>query len=291
MTDWRPEIVNVHGGEPLKYVVAAGLGRSFRLLYRKIGAAPSLSRRPVRRAVYATLMRRADVVVAVAECVRREALEVFGLPEHRVVTIPNAVEAGRVLPAPGREDARRSLAVPAEAPIALFLGALSEEKGPLDFVEVAGRLVRHRPDVLLLMAGDGPKRTEVETAVRERGLGGTVRILGSRADVGTLLSACDVVAITSRTEGMPGAIIEAGLAARPVLGYAVGGVPEVVVHGETGLLTTPRDEEGLSRALLVMFEDDELRDRMGEAARVRCLQCFEIQAVASRYLDLYRRLA
>ena len=289
--DWSPQIVNVHGGEPLKYVVLAGLGRSFGLLYRKIGAAPNLSPRSVRRAAHAALMRRADVVVAVADCIRCEAIEVFGLSEHRVVTIPNAVEAARVFPASSREEARRTLGVLADAPVVLFLGALSEEKAPLDFIEVADRLVLHRPDVLLLMAGNGPKRAEVETAVRDRGLGGTVRILGSRADVATLLSACDVVAITSRTEGMPGAVIEAGLAARPVVGYAVGGVPEVVVDGQTGLLTPPMDVESLTRALLVMFENDELRDRMGEAARERCLRSFEMRAVAPCYLDLYRQLS
>jgi len=288
---WSPQVVNVHGGEPLKYAVLAGAGRSCRLVYRKIGAAPALTPRSPRRAAHAALMRRADVVVAVAESVRREAIEVFGLPAHRVVTIPNAVAAARILPAPRREDARRALAIPIDAPLVLFLGALSEEKAPLDLIEVADRVRRHRPDALLLMAGDGPLRAEVEAAVLRRGLQRSVRILGSRADVSTLLSACDVVALTSRTEGMPGVVIEAGLAGRPTVGYAVGGVPEVVVDGETGLLSPPGDIQGVTRALLDVFESAELRDRVGAAARERCLRSFEIRAIVPRYLDVYRRLS
>jgi glycosyltransferase involved in cell wall biosynthesis len=287
---WSPGVVHVHGGEPLKYATLACAGGSFGLLYRKIGAAPTLTRRSVRWAGHAALLRRADIVVAVAECVRREALEVFGLPEHRVVTIPNAVDAARLTPAPGRDEARRALQIPTGADVVLFLGSLSEEKAPLDIVEIAHRVRRQRPEVLLLMAGDGPMRAAVQGAVVDRGLERNVRILGSRADVSTLLSACDVVGLTSRTEGMPGVVIEAGLACRPVVGYAVGGVPEVVVHGATGLLTVPGELEGVSRALRDLFESTALRDQMGAAARERCLGSFEMGTVAPRYLDLYQHL-
>jgi glycosyltransferase involved in cell wall biosynthesis len=181
--------------------------------------------------------------------------------------------------------------VPVDVPVLLFAGALADEKAPLDLVDVVDRMRSRRPDVVLLMAGDGPLRADIEAVVGARGLGSSIRILGSRPDVPLLLSACDVVALSSRTEGMPGVVIEAGLAARPVVAYAVGGVVEVVVDGETGLLTPPRDLEGMTRGLLRIVADTDLRGRMGAAARERCLRSFEIGGVARRYLDLYRQLA
>ncbi|MGH2747967.1 MAG: glycosyltransferase, partial [Actinomycetota bacterium] len=141
------------------------------------------------------------------------------------------------------------------------------------------------------VAGEGPLRGELETEVARRGIEDRVRILGSRADVGDLLAASDVVILASATEGMPGCLIEAGMAGIAAAAYAVGAAAEVVHSGTTGLVVAPGDQDALTRAVLALLRDDGLRDAMGKAARARCLERFDTRHIALRYVDLYRQLA
>lgn len=288
--EWKPDVVQAHGGEPLKYVVPAAVGSRARIVYRRIGEAPMLSGQSARRAAHAALARRADLIVAVADSVRRECQSLLQVLPDRLVTIPNAVDRRRIRPSVGRESARRSLGISSSAPVSLFLGALSEEKGPLDQIQVAAQILRTRPDAVHLMAGDGSLRTELEGLAQRKGLDGGIRFLGMREDVSDLLASCDVVVMSSRTEGMPAVVIEGGMAGRPVTSYAVGGIQEVVVDGKTGILVAPSDHRRLADAVIRLFGDAGLRGRLGRAARERCLARFDIRTVAPRYLHVYEDL-
>lgn len=285
--EWKPDVVQAHGGEPLKYVVPATTGSQARVVYRRIGEAPMLAARPAQRAGHAALARRAHRIVTVAESLQREVVSLLGVSPARVVTIPNAVDPRRVRPSVGRESARRSLGISESAPVSLFLGALSEEKGPRDQVDVAARVLRERSDAVHLMVGEGSLRGDLERVAYSRSLNGHLRFLGSREDVSDLLALCDVLVTSSRTEGMPAVIIEAGMAGRPVTGYDVGGIGEVVVDGETGILVEPSDRAGLAEAVIRLFRDADLRATLGSAARARCEANFDIRTVAPRYLQVY----
>jgi len=288
---WDPDIVQAHGGEALKYAVPAAGGTRAQVIYRRIGSTPrSLARGP-RRRLYRRLMGRAARVVAVAEAVREETMEVFGLPAGKVVTIPNAVDAVRLAATRGRGEARRALGLPADAEVVLSLGALTWEKDPLGHVRVAGQVLAERPRAWHLVVGNGPLRGAVEAAVGGNGAGARVRLLPARDDVGDLLAASDVLLFASCSEGMPATVIEAGMAGLPVAGYAVAGVSEVVESGTTGLLAPPGDVERLRAHLAGLLADAGRRQALGAAARERCLARFDIAAVAPRYLDLYRAVA
>jgi L-malate glycosyltransferase len=287
---WEPDVVQAHGGEPLKYVVPAAVGLPPHVVYRRIGEAPMLRARPARRAGHAALARRAHRIVTVAESLRRDVVALRGVSPWRVVTIPNAIDPGRVRPSVGRKDARRSLGISESAPVSLYIGALSEEKGPRDQIEVVAWILREQPDGIHLMVGEGSLRAELERLAQRRGLNGHLRFLGSREDVSDLLALCDVLVTSSRTEGMPAVVIEAGMAGRPVTGYNVGGIGEVVVDGETGILLEPSDRAGLAEAVIRLFRDADLRATLGSAARVRCNANFDIRTVAPRYLQVYESL-
>lgn len=284
---WRPEVVQAHGGEALKYCVPATAGRRTLVVYRRWGSSAAQG---TRRLVYGWLMRRADRVVAVADVIRRETVELFGVAPRRIVTIPNARDAERLRPTKGRDEMRRSLGVLPEATVVLSVGALTWEKDPLAQVELVDRILREEAGTVHLMAGDGPLRPKVEAAIGRRGLGGRVLLLGVRDDVPELLAASDVLVLTSRSEGLPGIAIEAGMVGLPVAAYAVGGVPEVVLDGTTGFLAPPGDLETLSKGILRFLRDSEARNAMGRAARDRCLSQFEIGAIAPRYFELYEGL-
>jgi glycosyltransferase involved in cell wall biosynthesis len=289
LRDWRPDVVQAHGGEPLKYLaLAAGL-RPPPIVYRRIGSVSWLSSRP-RRVLYGRLVRRAARVVAVAESVREETVTAFRLPEARVVTIPNGVDPERLAPARGRDATRAALGIPREATVVLSLGALAWEKDPLGHLEVTAPLLRGRLRAVHLFAGDGPLRAELEAAALGQGVRDQVLALGSRSDVGDLLAASDLLLFASRTEGMPASVIEAGMAGLPVAGVALTGVPEVVEDGVTGLLVAPGDSDGLRAAARRLLDDGQLRAAMGAAARERCRDRFGIAAIAAAYLELYEEV-
>jgi glycosyltransferase involved in cell wall biosynthesis len=287
LRDWRPDLVQAHGGEPLKY---AALAPGAPIVYRRIGSLSWLSSGP-RRLLYGRLVRRAARVVAVAESVRDETVAGFGLDPGRVVTIPNGVDPGRLAPARGRAATRADLGIDQRATVVLSLGALTWEKDPLGHLAASAPALRRRPDLVHLFAGAGPLRAELAAAAAREGLDRRVLLLGSRGDVGDLLAASDLLLFASRTEGMPASLIEAGVAGLPVAGVALPGVPEVVEPGLTGLLVEPGDGDGLAAALERLAGDRGLRAAMGAAARSRCLERHGIDAIARAYLELYREVA
>ena len=288
MATWRPDLIQAHGGEPLKYAIPTAA--AVPVVYRRIGSAVDQVARGPRRVLYGALMRRAARVVAVAEAVRLETMEVFQLPVGHVVTIPNAVDARRLAITRDRTTVRRDLGIAADAEVVLSLGALTWEKDPLAHLRIAAAVLVERPAAVHLLVGDGPMRAEVERQVVALGNGPRVRLAGARDDVPALLAASDVVLFASCSEGMPATVIEAGALGLPVAGYAVAGVAEVVEDGVTGLLAPPGDAAQLQDRLGELLADPSRRRGMGAAARGRCLGQFDITAIAPRYLELYRSL-
>jgi glycosyltransferase involved in cell wall biosynthesis len=290
LREWRPDLIQAHGGEPLKYAVVAAASRRPPVVYRRIGSVSWVSTGP-KRAFYARLVRRAARVVAVAASVRAETIDAFGLPPRQVVTIPNGFDPRRLEPVRGRDATRGTLGVASRATVVLSLGALSWEKDPLGHLAATAPLLRRRPEAVHLFAGDGPLRADLEAAAGREGLQGRVLVLGSRDDVGDVLAASDLLLFASRTEGMPASVIEAGMGGLPVAGMALTGVPEVVEDGVTGLLVPPGDHDALRAAVGRLLEDPWLRASMGDAARVRCRDRYGIAAVAAAYRAVYEELA
>jgi glycosyltransferase involved in cell wall biosynthesis len=290
---WGPDVFQVHGGEALKVAASASIGMRIPIVYRRIGLAPAWLDRGPRRVGYGFLMRRAARVVAVAEPVRRETIRRFRVPPSRVVRVPNAVDPRRIAPSRGRDEVRRSLGIPASSSLLVSVGTISWEKDPLTHLRITSRILRER-DVVLVWVGDGPMRARLRSEADRTGLDGRVLLVGQRSDVADLLGAADIALFASRTdgmEGMPAAVIEAGMAGIPVAGFSVAGVSEVVLDGRTGILVDPGDIEGVAVRVSALLADDERRTAMGRAARDRCIDRFTIGPVARRYLSLYEEVA
>jgi glycosyltransferase involved in cell wall biosynthesis len=287
---WGPDVIQAHGGEPLKYAIPAALGRRRPpVVYRRIGSAPEEIARGARRLLWGGLMRRAARVIAVAEILNREMVGTFGVPPERVVTIPNGVDPARLEPILGREASRDRLGCEEHTPIVLSLGALVWEKDPLGQVEIAAGLARRGARFVMLLAGDGPLRAEVQAGIAREGLEDRVRLLGVREDVADLLAASDVLVLASRSEGMAATVIEAGRAGLPVVAYGVGGVPEVVQDGMTGAVVAAGDVEAMVERLERLLQDADERSRMGAAARSFC-ERFDIDRVGALYRAVYEEL-
>jgi glycosyltransferase involved in cell wall biosynthesis len=295
VVEWRPQIVQAHGGDAQKLAELACLGGTgARVVYRRIGTAPPWVTRGPRRFLQRVLIRRAERVVAVSEAVRLEAIRMFGVPASDVVTIPNAVDHQRLEPSRSSAATRSLLGIAASARVLLSMGALTWEKDPITHIDVGARVLRQVPSAVHVIAGDGPLRSAVEGEIRRLGLNERTMLLGERDDVADILAASDVMLFASRPdgmEGMPAVIIEAGMAGVPVVAYAVSGVSEVLVDGVTGQLVRWGDRPALASGAIDALSHSEGLSAMGVAARRRCSEYFDITAVAPQYQRLYEEIS
>jgi glycosyltransferase involved in cell wall biosynthesis len=257
-------------------------------VYRSIGDPAAWAGVGVRRWRTAALLRRARAVVALWPGAAATLTDRHGVPAERIRVIPNGVPAARFPPAgeAARAHGRRRFGLPEGVPVAAYVGSLTPEKDVGALIAAVAGL----PTVWLLVAGAGPERAALERQAGEAAPG-RVRFAGPIESAADALAAADVVVLASRTEGMPGVLIEAGLTGRPAVATAVGAVPDVVVDGETGVLVAA-GEAGAAGALAAGIERALAGgEAMGAAARARCLDRFEIARVGSMWADLLAEAA
>jgi len=192
----------------------------------------------------------------------------IGRPEDRRV-LYYGIERPPLLRRRPRRAIRRRLGLAEGDLLFLQLSNLKPQKDPITFARAAVEAGRRLHRARFWIAGEGPLRGRCEAIAREGGVADRFRVLGWRRDVPDLLAAADVLVLTSRFEGLPIAVLRGMAAGLPIVATAVDGTPEAVDHGRTGLLVTPGDVEGTSRALMRLGEDPALRRRMGAAGRER----------------------
>jgi glycosyltransferase involved in cell wall biosynthesis len=242
--------------------------------------------------------RKADMVISLTTQMTEE-LYAAGIARERVIQIPNGVDCTRFQPlSPAqRAQVRAQLGLPLERPIVCFSGRLAPEKA-LDVLLTAWKSVQAQsPEALLVLAGDGPMRGDLEALAGRLGLGESVRFLGWCEQVLPLYQASDVFVLSSWSEGMSLALLEAmacGLA--PVVTTIPGNVDVVVgdEHGSgeaNGLLVPSGDEAALARALGRVLTDERLRARLAGAALQTVRTRFSLAATTDQYAQLYQRLA
>jgi glycosyltransferase involved in cell wall biosynthesis len=237
-----------------------------------------------RRLIAATRRRIAARVVTVSDAAR-EALLAVGLdrPGH-VETIHNGVAA---VPAAGAGAALRAeLGIDPDALVVAQVAVLRPGKGHAVAAEAVARLQASHPKLALVVAGDGPARADVERALAA--LGDAAVMLGHRDDVMAVLDAADVLLHPSEIDALPTVVMEAMAASVPVVATRVGGVPELVDDGDSGVLVTaPASAESLAGALAPLLSDAGLRSRMGTAGRARYEREFTAESWARRSRALY----
>ncbi len=161
------------------------------------------------------------------------------------------------------------------------------KRGHEELLEAAALVARGEPTARLLVVGDGPLRSTLEQKVKELGLNGTVRFLGAVPRAARLLPHFNIFVLSSVWEGMSNGLLEAMAAGRPVVATRVGGNPEVVVDGVSGLLVPPRDPQAMADAVLRLLREPELARRMGEAASRRVEKEFSLPRMVHRMESLY----
>ncbi len=231
--------------------------------------------------------RAVDAVIAISAGVRAALLRA-GVQADRIRVVPSGVDPAALLAAPGAREATRVAwgIAPGEV-LVLVLGALERRKGHAVLLAAAASVGASSP-LRYVFCGDGSERAALERAAREhQHLVGRVVFAGFQDAVGPCLAAADLVAVPSLHEGLGVAALEAMAASRAVVASRVGGLAEVVVPGETGVLTAPGDVAALARALAELAADAALRRRLGEGGRARVHARFTAARMAEGTLACY----
>ncbi|MCK8516805.1 glycosyltransferase family 4 protein [Methylonatrum kenyense] len=246
--------------------------------------------------VFRTLFRMtaawSAAALAVSRSVARFVVKELHTPEARVTVLHNGVDTtafGSDLEGQ-RDRLRQEFAFPSDATVVGIIGRLSPEKGHQRFLETVPAMLRARPGIRVLIVGDGVCRRHLESVVDVMGLADIVRFAGFRRDIPAVLTALDVVAIPSFSDGFPYVALEAMAARRPVVAHAIGGIPETVRDGETGLLVEPDDPDGFPRAIARLCSEGRLRERLVGNGR-RLVAQMSIDNHVAALLNLYRKLS
>jgi glycosyltransferase involved in cell wall biosynthesis len=236
------------------------------------------------------MLRWMDAVVCVSQ---GQAAKVrgTGAPAERIHVIRNAVALEKIGTPEmrWREELQAFFASPRRHLVGAA-GRLSPEKGFEKLIDAAAVVVQHAPDTGFVIFGEGPLRGALTRQIAARGLQQHMVLPGFRINLKQYLPHFDLCALSSYTEGLPVVVLEAFAARVPVVGTAVGGVPEVIEDGVSGVLVPAGDADALAQRVLELLEDDERRRAMGQRGRQRVEQHFTFAAQALQYQRLFEDL-
>ena len=288
----KVDLLHTHQYTPFVYGMMSRLFQRYRpILFTEHGRFHPDCPRRKRIWFNRCMIRRSDRMLGVGRDVRRALIENEGFPGHRTEIIYNGIDLARFRQDfHGRDSIRRECGISADAFVVTMVARLDPIKDHLTAIRTIEHVRSRIPDACLLIAGDGPEHSSIEMEIRRRNLQNAVRMLGMRRDIPELLGASDVVLLTSVSEGIPLTLIEGMAASLPVVATDVGGVREIVVPGETGVLAAACDDSSLAAAILLLASDQSLRKELGKSGRRRAEELFSEQRMHAEYEKLYREM-
>lgn len=233
------------------------------------------------------ISRLASRFIAVSSLDAERMVSLEGVKADKIVMIPTCH-----IPRPPTvcSDIRSEIGIDATVPLVAVVSILRPQKALNVLLDAFASVIKRVPDAHLVVAGHGPSLNALQRQASELRLAHRIHFLGRRMDVDAILGTADLAAMSSDFEGTPLVVFECMASRTPLVATAVGGLPEVVEHGQTGLLVPPRDPEALAQALVALLRDPVRRRRMGEAAGER-LNAFSLDATVHRFAALYETLA
>lgn len=279
----RVAIVHAQSGHTMALAALASLGTPAKVVFARRVSTPLRRNRPTRWK-YARARRLISVSRAGVEGLLRA-----GVDPARVRVVPSGVPIANPA-APAAPELLASFGVPAGAPLAVMVGSLSAQKDPQTFLRAIAVARRDVPALHALLVGDGPLRDALALEISALGLEGAVHLTGFRTDPESLEAAANVVVLTSKgLEGTPGVLLDALVLGKPIVATNVGGVPEVIEDGVSGLLVPIGDANTIGAAIARVLRDSALATRLSAGARARA-PMFSIEHTVDRTMEIYREL-
>jgi L-malate glycosyltransferase len=233
--------------------------------------------------------RQVRAFLCASEAIRRMLLE-QGVEPDRAITVHEGIDLAHVAAAPPA-SVHEAYWLPRNAPVVGNIGALVAHKGQRTLVDAAARVVREVPDARFVIFGEGELRAALERQIADLGLEKHVILGGFRPDVLSLLKGFDLFVMPSVTEGLGTSLLDAMACRKPIVASDVGGIPEVVVAGKTGLLVPPKDAERLAAAVGRLLRDSALATSLAAGGYARVQQRFTVERMVEQTLAVYERLA
>lgn len=230
-----------------------------------------------------------DKIVTVSEYVRSLFIE-KGIKPDKVITIPSGIDIRKFDPAKSGNTFREEIGVNSSVPLIVMVAILRVRKGHYYFVHAAKKVVEEFPDARFLIVGDGPQRTNIEHYIKELGLKDNVLMLGLREDIPRILASADLYVIPSLSEGMGQSTMEAMAMGVPVIASDVGGLPELVINDQTGILVPPKNIPALAKAIIGLLSDKGRSERLAAQAKQSVVRCYSIERTVEKTLNLYSEL-
>lgn len=229
-----------------------------------------------------------DRFVAISAAVRDVLIE-GGVAAERIRVVPSGIDPQRLTSA-DPAAIRREFGLEPDVSLVGAVCHFAWHKGLEHLLDAIPSILAQRPGTRFMLAGDGELRAELEARAARVAPAGTILFPGFRGDVPSLLAAFDVVVAPSVMEGLNTTNLDSLALSRPLVAARVGGIPEVVIDGQTGLLVPPGDPEALAAAILRLLEQPELGRRLGAAGRARILERFTNDSMVEGTLEVYREL-
>jgi glycogen(starch) synthase len=284
----RLDLIHFHAGQlglmyaPVVAACAAGIATRILTLHN-----PIFRHSGLRRRVDSWMLRRFNRIVTVSGYMKRELVQKKGVSPERISVIPNGIEPGEFEDLLTRRQALAELGFPESTTAVGLVGRLHYLKGADLLIDAIPRVLAAKPAVKFILIGVGPEEQSLRELAEKRRVSSAVRFAGYRRNARRLMPAFDVVVLPSRDEAQSISLLEAMACRKPVVAADVGGVPEVVADGVTGLLYPGGNVDALAAALLALLNDGARREAMGAAARQRVAERFSRQAMLRETAALY----
>lgn len=284
---WRPDIVHTHAwGTLCEGFLAAKAARILVLIHGEHG---TIQKKKHNILVQRMVWHFVDRVLSVSYDHAHQLTKTIGFPLDRIHVLANGVDHERFDSKKGGQHVRKHLNLRQDDIVIGTVGRLVPVKNQQLLIHSFSRLCNKYPNIRLMVTGDGPLRESLEQVAGEIICPTRFRFLGRRSDVPEIMAAMDIFTLPSHSEGMSNTILEAMSSGLPVIATAIGGNPELVVHGETGQLIPVDNTHALTDAIAFLVENPAIRNRMGLAGRQRVEDRFSLQRMVANYQDLYHR--
>ncbi len=290
--EWGPAVIQSHAVKSHFLTRASGLHRMAPWVAFHHGYTWPDQRARMYNQLDRWSLRAAERVLTVSEPFRRE-LTRRGVAAERIEVVHNAIDPQWGLRGKTPEAVaglRAKLGIGPEKRVILIVGRLSSEKDHGTLLEAMGRLQGAAPGAHLAIVGDGPERPRIERTIEALGLTGAVTLAGQVASAEPYYGIAEVCVLSSLSEGSPNALLEAMAAGVPVVATAVGGVPEMVSHGDSALLIEPGDCGAMTNAIAALLSDGELARRLARRAREIVVERHAPEARTRRLVEIYESL-
>lgn len=284
---WKPQIVHAHDPHA---VSMAGLALSFSAPdpRPKLIASRRVDFHLQSHTFSQWKYRQMDGFIAASHAIE-DILVADGIPAGRIEVVHDGIDVEKIQHRPAI-DLHAEYWLPHGVPVIVNVGALVGHKGQKYLVDAMPIVLREVPDAHLVIFGEGELRAPLEKQIKQLSLGKRVLLPGFREDVMSLMKSADLFVMSSVTEGLGSAVLDAMAMGHAVVGTKAGGIPEAVIHDETGLLVDPADAKALAVAIVRILKNANLRKQFGDAGRARVTEYFGVDRLVEGTLGVYRKI-